>query len=246
MKKQRTIAAILRTWVLALVMLTQGCVNDGSTVTCAIAAFPAPELGADKQITFRNSAGERIEKDGLLLVLRFRGMYYARSNGTQAAEIVEIRNGRATIRDEWLLASVWMDVTWFPLIGFLVQPLVDIRLVPMIPGYHINPREVVHRWCFSLRLPIHGIPRSGFGCRKNDVGGCGPVTMAESAKAPKQARESWQEVKWELECELGRGFPKPARWRSGRDNVERFVRMIDENVLHSSEASPATSQPVAE
>ena len=265
MRKQTAVATILRTSVLGLIVLAQGCVVADSHITFPIAVFPAPELGTNKHITFRDADGRLIEEDGLLLVLRSHGGPLSPLKTTQTATIVGIRNGRATIRDRWVLASAWMDIHWYmaPAIGFHVEPFVGIGIVPLIPGYHVDLRDTPypkggplvphyltphhHGMVFPYFLPL-----PVFSGQPRGMGWSGSVTLQESAKAPKRAQAYWEQVKRRLEsrppqpCSCGCGSTRrgPHR-RSGQDEVLRVLKIIDEEMLSSSEAAPATSQPVA-
>ena len=246
MRKQTAVATILRTSVLGLVVLAQGCVVADSRITFPIAVFPAPELGTNKHITFRDADGRLIEEDGLLLVLRSHGGLLTPLKKTQTASVIGIRNGRATIRDRWVLASAWTDIYWYmaPAIGFHVEPFVVISIVPLIRGYHVDLRDTPYPKCGPLvshyLTPHHHgmvfpyfLPLPVFSGQPRGMGWSGSITLQESAKAPNRTQAYWEHVKRALEsrlpcprCPCCACIPRRPRWHSGQDEVLRVLKII--------------------
>lgn len=119
---------------LVVAIFALGC--GGCLIPVPLAVFPAPCRGSWLKLEFRDRDGKKIDKDGLLVVHR---QFYHTVTGDRPTfdDVVEIKNGRATIPMQVKLAAlVWTPE--FPLVIFgmpIVFPIDSLEIAPLIPDY---------------------------------------------------------------------------------------------------------------
>ncbi|OWY72991.1 hypothetical protein B7486_01200 [cyanobacterium TDX16] len=127
----RILRAVFAIVLVGLISATSGC-------ALPMLVFWAPEAGSGMQLELRDADGNRIDRDGLLFMERHHmailGLIWY--DGGETAHVVEIKEGRAQLPKEWVVAvaGVFWTPPFPPMLGVL--PGKNVVVEPYIPGYY--------------------------------------------------------------------------------------------------------------
>lgn len=156
-------------------------VGQGCFLPVPLAVYPAPTHDSGKTVTFQDQDGERIQKDGILVLQR---EYYGILSPPTSTQLLDIHDGTVTLPRQWKLSSLWLvwwfGVPWYPVIE--ETPGENVWLFPFVSGYHHD-----HLICSSY----HRIGRLFSFCSHEDQFEQGSVTLLRNDVDPVYAFIYW-------------------------------------------------------